>query len=107
MYLTSQNQKLANELEIINEEDDRLRSLLARRDRIEMLLRDNKTGLELKLAELDEFMKKNNATKYKTRIEIKESYETKSIPVQSKVQVEEHVEQEEHVEEAEEEAQEQ
>lgn len=106
MYLTSQNQKLANELEIINEEDDRLRSLLARRDRIELLLKDNKTGLELKLAELDEFMKKNKATKYKSRIEIKESYETKTIPVQSKVQVEEHVEQEENVEEAEEEVQE-
>lgn len=98
MYLTNQNQKLANELEIINEEDDRLRGLLGRRERIEYLLKDNKSGLEQSLASLDEFMKQNNSKKYsstKYEIKVQESQVQSNADVhqeeenQDEVQVEE------------------
>lgn len=92
MYLTNQNQKLANELEIINEEDDRLRGLLGRRERIEYLLKDNKSGLEQSLANLDAFMKQNNSKKYSS---VKYEVKIQESQVGSQEQQEENQEEEE------------
>lgn len=81
ILLTNQNQKLANEIEGVVEEDGRIQMVLARKDKLLNVLRNNKISLEQSLSALDQFLSKNNPQSFSTykKVEKIENSEKKEI----------------------------
>jgi len=61
--LTDQNQKLTEELDIIAEQDDRIKAHLTRRDRILNLKKSNQHYLEKSLNNIDDFLGRTSPLK--------------------------------------------
>lgn len=68
MMLTNQNVKLLNELQCVHDDDQEILKILAKRDKLDMVIKSNRLSLENSLNVLDEFM---NRKKIPMKSEVK------------------------------------